>query len=55
MLEAVGFFSEISKELTNHRISSNCVAGYYHDHIFVKIGEEQSVLNILNQMKNSYK
>ena len=38
-------FSAISKLLTEEGISSNCVAGYYHDHLFIKVGDEQRVMS----------
>ena len=34
-LEAVGLTAAFSAKLTEHNISANVVAGYYHDHIFV--------------------
>ena len=38
-------FSAISKLLTEEGIASNCVAGYYHDHLFIKVGDEQRVMS----------
>lgn len=34
-LEAVGLTAAFSRVLTEHSVSANVVAGYYHDHIFV--------------------
>ena len=49
-LEAVGFLSAISKLLTENKIASNCVAGYYHDHLFIKNGQELTVMQLLTSM-----
>ncbi len=35
-LDAVGLTAAFSKKLTDHGISANVMAGYYHDHIFVQ-------------------
>ena len=35
-LDAVGLTAVFSRQLTDHGISANVVAGYYHDHIFVQ-------------------
>ncbi|GAB2692068.1 ACT domain-containing protein [Aliiglaciecola aliphaticivorans] len=38
-LDAVGLTAAISTTLTQSNISANVVAGYYHDHIFVKVAD----------------
>ena len=36
-LEAVGLTAAVANKLTEHGISANVVAAYYHDHIFVPV------------------
>ena len=35
-LDAIGLTAAFSTKLTEHGISANVIAGYYHDHIFVQ-------------------
>jgi hypothetical protein len=35
-LDAVGLTAAVSARLTEHGISANVVAGYFHDHVFVQ-------------------
>lgn len=35
-LEAVGLTAAFSSKLTEHGISANVIAGYFHDHIFIQ-------------------
>jgi len=46
-LEAVGLTAAFSTQLTEHGISANVIAGYYHDHIFVNTDEAQDALTAL--------
>jgi len=46
-LEAVGLTAACSTTLTEHGISANVIAGYFHDHIFVKIGDAQRAVSAL--------
>ena len=45
-------FSTISKLLTEAGIASNCVAGYYHDHLFIKVGDEHRVMSWVSECGN---
>lgn len=49
-LEAVGFMTAITTKLTELNTGVNPVSGYYHDHLFVPLGKEQSVLEALKTM-----
>jgi len=48
-LEAVGLTAAFSKVLTEENISSNVVAGYFHDHIFVDKKDFRKALTVLNK------
>lgn len=47
-LEAVGLTAAFSKVLAENNISCNVVAGYYHDHIFVKKEDGKKSMEALN-------
>ncbi|WP_072681840.1 ACT domain-containing protein [Arcobacter sp. LA11] len=49
-LEAVGLTSAISTALSNHNISANVVAGFYHDHIFVSKDKSLLALEVLKKL-----
>lgn len=49
-LEAVGFISRITGDLAKAGIGINLIAGFYHDHIFVPVGEEQEAIRVLEQI-----
>ncbi|KAK5711106.1 hypothetical protein LTR15_012591 [Elasticomyces elasticus] len=49
-LEAYGFLAAIAERLTRMKLGCNCVAGYFHDHIFVPVGKEDEVLSQLEAM-----
>ena len=46
-LQAVGLTAAVSAALTEHEISANVVAGYFHDHIFVQSELADRALGIL--------
>lgn len=43
-LDAVGLTAAVSRQLTDHGISANVVAGYYHDHFFVQTERAEDAL-----------
>ena len=48
-LEAVGLTAAVSRKLTEHGISANVVAGYFHDHIFVPKEHAEKAIEALNK------
>lgn len=51
-LDAVGLTAAFSTVLGNAGISTNVVAAYYHDHIFVPTDKAEKALNVLQGMRN---
>ncbi|MRX68309.1 hypothetical protein SAMN06265349_103431 [Flavobacterium resistens] len=51
-LEAVGLTAAFSKALTEHNISCNVVAAFYHDHIFVDKKDTEKAMKILKSFSN---
>ncbi|ABQ07866.1 ACT domain-containing protein [Flavobacterium johnsoniae] len=51
-LEAVGLTATFSKALSDHEISCNVVAAFYHDHIFVNKKDITQSMKILNSFSN---
>lgn len=53
-LDAVGLTAAVSARLTQHQISANVVAAFYHDHIFVQADKaEQAVAALSNLAGNN--
>lgn len=50
-LEAVGLTAAFSTALGEANISCNVVAGYYHDHIFVSVGDATRAMEVLVALK----
>ena len=46
-LEAVGLTAAVSTKLSEHRISANIIAAYYHDHVFIPSGVADKALKLL--------
>lgn len=52
-LSAVGFIAAIATQLSQHGISVNPVAAYYHDHLFVLSNRADEAMQILSQLSRS--
>ncbi|WP_299947844.1 ACT domain-containing protein [uncultured Microbulbifer sp.] len=48
-LDAIGLTAAFSRKLTEHGISANVVAGYYHDHIFVQSALAKKAMRALSE------
>ena len=53
-LDAVGLTAAVSTELTKAGISSNMIAGYFHDHIFVAPARANDAISCLNALSARY-
>ena len=49
-LEAIGLTAAFATKLTQHGISANVIAGYFHDHIFVQQELAQKALAALEEL-----
>lgn len=49
-LEAVGLTAALSRKLTEHGISANVIAGYFHDHVFVQRDHADKALAALAEL-----
>ncbi len=50
-LDAVGLTAAFASKLTEHGISANVIAGYYHDHIFVQSADAVGALAALTELR----
>jgi hypothetical protein len=48
-LEAVGLTAAVSAKLTEHNISANVIAAYYHDHILVQSERAEDAMKALGE------
>lgn len=51
-LTAVGLTAAVSKKLAENNISSNVVAAYYHDHIFVPKDKSLLAIDLLESLSS---
>lgn len=51
-LDAVGLTAVFSQKLTEHGISANVIAGYFHDHIFVQTKDAEKAIAALSELIN---
>ncbi len=49
-LEAVGLTAAVAAKLTEHGISANVIAAYYHDHVFVLSEKAEAALAALHEL-----
>lgn len=48
-LEAVGLTAAVSTKLSEHQISANIIAAYFHDHVFVPARSVEKALTLLSE------
>ncbi len=51
-LEAVGLTAAVTSKLTEHGISANVMAAYFHDHVFVPAAQAEQAIRILTEISN---
>jgi len=49
-LDAVGLTAAVAVKLTEHGISANVIAGYFHDHIFVQSEYAEKAMAALDEL-----
>ena len=52
-LEAVGLTAAVSRALAEQNISSNVVAAYYHDHLFIPVKQAERAMKALAALSGS--
>ena len=51
-LEAVGLTAAVSTKLSEHQISANIIAAYFHDHVFVPSRSAEKALTLLSEFRS---
>ncbi|KAJ5646787.1 hypothetical protein N7490_003159 [Penicillium lividum] len=54
-LEAVGLIAAITDRLKDHKISTNVVSGFFHDHIYVPAGRAEDAMRVLGELAEDAK
>lgn len=49
-LDAIGLIAAITNRLKDHRISTNVVSGFYHDHIYVPVDRADDAMRVLGEL-----
>ena len=52
-LDAVGLTAAVANKLTQHGVSANVIAAYYHDHIFVQTDRVEDALTALKLLSET--
>lgn len=51
-LDAVGLTAAVATKLTEHGLSANVVAAFYHDHVFVQAEKAELATSVLEGLAN---
>lgn len=54
-LDAVGFIAVVATRLAAAEMSVNPISGFYHDHLFVPLGQEQNALRAIAELAEEKK
>lgn len=55
-LDAVGFLAAVTTRLAREvQVGVNPVSGFYHDHLFVPVGKEEQVMEVLKKIAEEAK
>lgn len=51
-LNSVGLTAAVANRLSNHSISANVVAAYYHDHVYVPLAKAEQAFELLIDLQS---